>query len=264
MCRFVAYLGNPILLETLVCQPRHSLMRQSLHAAQARTEAHADGFGVGWYGDRAEPSVYRDATPAASNENLRALCGTVRSGLFFAHVRAATDTPIARDNCHPFRLGRHMFMHNGQIGGYGQLRPELEALLPDHLWEYRLGATDSELLFLLAMARMELGEDPIRAVIDVFNETARRVKRAGISQALRFCAALADGKAMYIFRLSTDAHPPSLYLRGSDHGMVIASEPLDDAHASWTTVPAGGVLRVTRSAYMVQRADDLLSRHTIF
>ncbi len=264
MCRFVAYLGKPIPLETLVCQPRHSLLRQSLHAAEAKTETHGDGFGVGWYGDQAGPSVYRDAAPAWCNQNLQALCRSVRSGLFFAHVRAATGTPVAHANCHPFQLGRHLFMHNGQIGGYGQLRRELEALLPNHLWEHRQGATDSELLFLLAMARMELGEDPIRAVIDVFDEIARRVKRAGISEPVRFCAALADGKVLYAFRLSTDAHPPSLYLRSDDHGTVIASEPLDDDRALWAPVPAGAVVRVTRSAYMVRQAEDLELQNTAF
>ena len=264
MCRFIAYLGRPIPLDTLVCLPHHSLLQQSLHAAEAQTAMHGDGFGLGWYAGRPEPAVYRDATPAWSSKNLQTLCSSLRSGLFFAHVRAATGTPITRENCHPFQVGQHLFMHNGQIGGYGLLRGELEALVPDHLFEFRKGATDSELLFLLALARMELGEDPIRAVIDVFDETARRIKRAGIAQPLRFCAALADGRVLYAFRLATDGQPPSLYLRGDDHGTVIASEPLDDDAAGWAPVPAGSVVRVTRSAYMVQQAEDLVLQHTAF
>ncbi len=264
MCRFVAYLGKPIQLDTLVCRPPHSLLRQSQHAVEAQTDTHGDGFGLGWYGAPAEPAVYRDATPAWSSKNLRALGARVRSGLFFAHVRAATGTPIRRENCHPFQLGRHLFMHNGQIGGYASLRGELEALLPDHLFEYRQGSTDSELMFLLAVARMEIGEDPIRAMVDVFDEIARRVHRAGGAQPLRLCAALADGKVLYAFRLSTDAHPPSLYLRSDEHGTVIASEPLDDDRALWAEVPAGAVVRVTRSAYTVQQVDDLALQHSAF
>ena len=264
MCRFIAYLGQPISLATLVCRPRHSLLRQSLHAAEALTATHGDGFGMGWYGQRAEPAVYRDTAPAWANENLAALCGSVRSGLFFAHVRAATGTPVIRENCHPFRYGRHLFMHNGQIGGYHPLRRELEGLLPRHLWEYRHGSTDSELLFLLAMARMELGEDPIRAVVDVFDETVRRMARAGITQALRLCAALADGKVLYVFRLASDGQPPSLYLRSAEHGTVIASEPLDDQRSHWAPVPTGSVVRVTRSAYFVQPVEDLQPQDTAF
>ena len=255
MCRFIAYLGQPIQLETLVCRPSHSLLRQSLHAAEAQTRTHGDGAGLGWYGEHAEPSVYRDTAPAWSDDNLRAVCGSVRSGLFLAHVRAATGTAVGRENCHPFRHGRHLFMHNGQIGGYAQVRRELEALLPDHLYRLRHGSTDSELLFLLAMARMELGEDPINAFVDVFNETARRMRRGGVQQALRFSAVLADGDTLHAFRLSTDARPPTLYLRSDASGTVIASEPLDDGPAPWAPVPAGAVVRVTRSAYMLRQVD---------
>ena len=50
-----------------------------------------------------------------------------------AHVRAATGTAITRHNCHPFRHGKHLFMHNGQIGGYGQVRRLLESLSLIHI-----------------------------------------------------------------------------------------------------------------------------------
>jgi glutamine amidotransferase len=40
-------------------------------------------------------------------------------------VRAAAAGGVARQNCHPLRHGRWMFMHNGQIGGYAQLRRAL-------------------------------------------------------------------------------------------------------------------------------------------
>ena len=125
MCRLVAYLGEPIYLDSVVCTPRHSLVRQALRAEEARTVTNGDGFGVGWYGDRAEPGVYREVMPAWSDENLLALCATVRSHLFFAHVRAATGGGIARHNCHPFHHGKWLFMHNGQIGGYAGVRRAL-------------------------------------------------------------------------------------------------------------------------------------------
>src|SRR5262249_3406954 len=116
MCRFVAYLGEPIFLEELVARPSHSLVRQSLRAHAAKAVTNRDGFGTGWCGERAEPAVYREVLPAWSDENLQSLAATVRSRLFFAHVRAATGSGIARTNCHPFRHGKWLFMHNGQIG----------------------------------------------------------------------------------------------------------------------------------------------------
>ena len=252
MCRFLAYLGTPIFLEELVCQPRRSLLHQSLRAEESKTATQGDGFGIGWYGERAEPAVYREIMPAWSDENLLTLCTSVRSGAFFAHVRAATGTAIARQNCHPFRHGRYLFMHNGQIGGYPQVRRALEGLLPDALYAERRGATDSELMFLLALRRIQQGADPGAAVVEVFDDTVRRMRNAGIHQPLRFCAALSDGHTLLAFRFASDAQPPSLYLRHGPRGSVIASEPLDDSHCGWEALPAGALVRITREACHIE------------
>jgi len=39
-----------------------------------------------------------------------------------------------------------MFIHNGQIGRFSQLRRTMETWLPDSLYAHRFGGTDSELL----------------------------------------------------------------------------------------------------------------------
>jgi len=258
MCRFIAYLGTPIFLEELVCQPRHSLLHQALRAEESKTATQGDGFGIGWYGERVEPAVYREIMPAWSDENLLTLCTSVRSANFFAHVRAARGTAIARQNCHPFRHGRYLFMHNGQIGGYAQVRRALESELPDSLYAERRGATDSELLFLLALARIQSGEDPGVAVVRVFNDTVSRMQRAGIREPLRFCAALSDGHTLIAFRLASDAQPPTLYLRRGASGGVVASEPLDDSHVGWEALPSGTVVRINRSGYRIEQVAPLL------
>ena len=188
MCRLAAYLGEPLFLEELIAKPRHSLMHQSLRAEEAKVVTNGDGFGVGWYGEREEPGVYRDATPAWADDNLLALSQTLRSRLFFAHVRAATSGANSRQNCHPFRHGRYLFMHNGQIGGYGLLRRTLESWLPDTLYNARRGATDSELLFLLAMARVEAGQAMDTAVLGVLDDTVALMAERGVKQPLRFAA----------------------------------------------------------------------------
>jgi predicted glutamine amidotransferase len=242
MCRFVAYLGEPIYLDTLIAQPRHSLMRQSLRAEEAKSVTNGDGFGIGWYGERPEPAVYREVMPAWSDDNLMSLAGTLRSRLFFAHVRAATTGGIARSNCHPFRHGPWLFMHNGQIGGYSQLRRALEAELPDTLYGARRGATDSELLFLLAMARIEAGASAAEAMLAVLDTTQQLMRQQAVDAPLRFAAALSDGQRLFAFRMSSDDQPPSLYRRDGCHGTVIASEPLGDDEPGWTLLPAGAVV----------------------
>jgi glutamine amidotransferase len=228
MCRLAAYLGEPLYLEELIAKPRHSLMHQSLRAEEAKVATNGDGFGVGWYGEREVPGVYRDATPAWADDNLMALSHTLRSRLFFAHVRAATAGANSRQNCHPFRYGKYLFMHNGQIGGYAQLRRTLESGLPDTLYAARKGATDSELLFLLAMARVEAGAPLDEAMLGVLDDTVALMRERGIHQPLRFAAVMTDGERLVAFRMSTDSKPPTLYLRRCCSGTIIASEPLGD------------------------------------
>ena len=247
MCRLLAYLGAPIFLDELVSAPRHSLVRQSLRAEEAHTVTNGDGFGVGWYGERSDPGVYREVMPAWSDENLLALCATVRSRLFFAHVRAATGGGIARTNCHPFRHGRWLFMHNGQIGGYSQVRRALEAWLPDPLFAARRGATDSELLFLLALARIDRGESPGDAMHAVLDDTRVTMQRHGVTEPLRFAAALSDGEQVWAFRYSTDANPPTLYVGECAQGQVVASEPVDARPEQWRAVPANAWLHLQRT-----------------
>src|SRR5271166_3139224 len=133
MCRFLAYQGAPIYLDEMIASPSHSLIAQSLHATEGKTEINGDGFGLGWHGER----DFRDLRPAWSDENLRAICQQVRSRLFFAHVRAATGSATTRANCHPFAAGRFLFMHNGQVAGFQKIRRRVEALIPDDAYQLR-------------------------------------------------------------------------------------------------------------------------------
>lgn len=244
MCRFLAYLGEPIYLEQLVCRPRHSLLRQSLQAVEAKTATNGDGFGIGWYGERETPGVYREVMPAWSDENLLSLSASVQSRLFFAHVRAATGGGIARQNCHPFHSGRYLFIHNGQVGGYAQLRRALETALPDPLYEQRRGATDSELLFLLIMARVQAGLAPPEAMREVLRETEALMQARGITAPLRFAAALADGQQVWALRYASDDAAPTLYLKPQMGGCAVASEPLGDDAEAWQPLDQRQLLHV--------------------
>ena len=125
MCRWVAYFGNPIHPEALLYDTQHSLVEQSRSDRLAGGQPNADGVGLGWYGERETPGLYRSVAPAWGDRNLREIASQVRSPLFLAHIRAATGTPVEQTNCHPFRHGRWLFMHNGFIDGYLDLRREL-------------------------------------------------------------------------------------------------------------------------------------------
>ena len=151
MCRWVAYYGNPVRPETLLYDTEFSLVEQSRRDRLAGGYPNADGFGLGWYGTRSEPGVYHSVRPAWGDRNLRELAGQIESPLFLAHIRAATGTPVEETNCHPFRHGRWLFVHNGFIDDFARLRRELLLAVDPELFPNIQGTTDSELMFHLAL-----------------------------------------------------------------------------------------------------------------
>ena len=253
MCRFLAYRGEPILLEDLVAAPAHSLIDQSLRANEARTTTNGDGFGIGWYGERDTPGLYREVHPAWSDENLRSICAQVRSRLFFAHVRASTGTATSRSNCHPFAVGRFMFMHNGQVGGWGLVRRQIEAMIPDQLYMARQGTTDSEAMLLAAVA-LGLLDDPVTAMAAMLGRVRRLMDAAAISEPLRFTAALTDGANLWAYRWASDGKPATLYWKHEEGRLIVVSEPIDGHREDWEAIPvgacviapAGGAVRVAQ------------------
>lgn len=249
MCRWAAYRGEPLYLEELVSSPAHSLIEQSHCATRAKTATNGDGFGIAWYGDHPEPGRYRDILPAWSDCNLRSLARQIRSPLFLAHVRAATNGATRRDNCHPFVHGRWCFMHNGQISGFDRIRRPMEALLSDELFQARTGTTDSELLFLLAL-EFGLDSDPIGAVEKAIAEVEQLSQDATGEVLVRFTAAFSDGRELYAVRYATDHRPPTLFAApmggtGSNRtGYCLVSEPLNDETDTWVEIPDGSAVKV--------------------
>jgi glutamine amidotransferase len=234
MCRWIAYRGEPVPLERYVTAPVHSLIEQSRRALESTDSTNGDGFGLGWYGEREEPGLYREIRPAWSDENLRHLCRHIRSHLFFAHVRASTGTPTTRPNSHPFAHGKWLFMHNGSIGNWARVRRQVEALIPDELYPSRAGTTDSEAMFLAI-----LGAGADRGPIGATARTLARIEglqREG--EPIRFTSALADGKTLYAFRYaSPNTAANSLYYRDFGDHAVVVSEPLDREQEFWKRVP---------------------------
>lgn len=246
MCRWIAYHGQPVFLEDYITKADHSLIHQSLHAQEAKTETNGDGFGLGWYGERSEPGVYREILPAWNDCNLKSLASQIRSPLFFAHVRASTGTATSRSNCHPFAHNAWLFMHNGQIGGYQKVRRALEAMLDDDHYARRSGTTDSELLFLLALQE-SLETCAITALQKVLKTVIGTMAEKQIKAPLRFTSCLSNGKQMIGFRCSSDGHAPSLYYRRYNNGdVVLVSEPIDRQSDCWIEVPQDHAVHIDK------------------
>src|SRR5207253_5400998 len=134
MCRWLAYSGSPVSIEDLLYRPEHSLIDQSLHSRLGAETTNGDGFGVGWYGEADTPGVYRSIEPAWNDRNLRDLSAHIRSPLVFAHIRAAIGSAVQETNCHPFRYGKWLFMHNGFIGDFQKVRRDLVLAIDSSLF----------------------------------------------------------------------------------------------------------------------------------
>jgi glutamine amidotransferase len=134
-------------------------------------------------------------------------------------------------------------MHNGQIGDWLRVRRRVEQMIPDTLYEHRLGTTDSEAILLAAMAN-GLEDDPVGAIARTLRRIHGLMLAADVTEALRFTAALTDGERFWAFRWASDSQPATLYWREDSCGLVVVSEPIDDKASDWHAVPNGGCLTV--------------------
>src|SRR6059036_2974614 len=176
MCRWLAYSGSPILVKDVLYEGPNSLINQSLHSRLGAEPTNGDGFGVGWYGAADTPGVFRSTEPAWNDENLRELAGHITSPLFFTHIRAAIGSAVQQTNCHPFRHGRWLFMHNGFIDGFATIKRDLVLDVDESLYPLIAGQADTEVLFYLALT-LGLEDDPPDAVsraIGIVEEAGRK------------------------------------------------------------------------------------------
>lgn len=265
MCRWMAWYGQPLIVEELLFRPEHGLIEQSLRARMGVETTNGDGFGLGWYGAGDGPGVYRSIAPAWGDENLRELAAHIESPLFLAHVRATTGTAIQHTNCHPFRHGRWLLVHNGVIERFDEMRRDLMLAVDPSLFSGIRGSTDSEVLFHLALT-FGLDDDPILALeraIGFVEETARR---HGIADPVQASIGVSDGQRLWAVRYASRGRPRSLFAsadpsairrlhperarlqRLRDEDRVVVSEPLADLEGVWDEIPASSALVIQPGA----------------
>jgi predicted glutamine amidotransferase len=263
MCRWLAYSGSPILLEELLYKPEHSLIDQSLHSRLGVETTNGDGFGVGWYGPDAQtPAVFHSIEPAWNDRNLREVAGHVLSPLFLAHIRASTGTAVQQTNCHPFRHGRWLWVHNGLVRDFHRVKRELALAVDESLFPQMEGSTDSEMLFYLALT-FGLEENPPAAVERMVGHVEEVGHRHGTEHPIQMTIGTTDGSSVWAFRYSSEGKSRSLYYstdmrsvremyperprlqEASDETRIIVSEPIVDLPGAWNEVPESsyGVVR---------------------
>lgn len=283
MCRFTLYLGPPVRLSSLLLEPTHSLIRQSAHSHEREEPLNGDGFGVGWYVPEHdhEPAVFRSITPAWNNRNLHNLARVVTSPCILAHVRAATQSSgVNEANCHPFRFGKYLCMHNGDIGSFAQVRRRLLDGICDDAFNNIYGSTDSENLFALVidelLKRQNVAALDLAIALDIaIQRVVTIVEQYGDNVPSYLNVAISDGDNAVISRYSNDREhsPESLYYYCGDlyepcehepqvaSEVVVSSEKLTQDPA-WQAVPANHMIILSRGqSPILIPCGDLYQQH---
>ncbi len=263
MCRWLAYSGGAIPLSELIFNTRHSLIDQSLDARLGPNTTNGDGFGVGWFDHLDTPGLYKSTQPAWNDDNLHDLCEHVESSLFLAHIRASTGTAVEYNNCHPFRYGNALFVHNGLIREFTRVQRLLVHELDEDHFRGLRGTTDSELMFMLAM-QFGLADDPKAGLARMVGFIERIGWDADVQYPMQMTLGIADGKRLHAVRYSSEKDSRSLYHsmdlaaleeqlnprqqalleKMGDNARAIVSEPLSELQQFWHPIPESSFVTV--------------------
>lgn len=270
MCRWMAWLGQPVLIEELLFNTQHGIVDQSLNARMGAEPTNGDGFGLGWYGTGPKPGLYKSVSPAWSDPNLRELAAQVESPLFLTHVRAAIGSPVQETNCHPFRRGNWLFVHNGFIADFHLIRRDLMLAVDPTLFAEVHGSTDTEVVFYLALT-FGLEEDPIQALERTIGLIESVASRHGIAAAVQGTFGVSDGATLWAVRYATEGPARSLFTsadvdaiqrlhpdnprlqRLSADDRLIVSEPFADLPGVWNEVPEATAVTVQHRGVLEER-----------
>ena len=270
MCRWMAWLGQPVLIEELLFDSPHGIVDQSLHSRMGAETTNGDGFGMGWYGGGDGPAVYHSVAPAWGDANLRELASHVESPLFLAHVRAAIGSPVQQTNCHPFRRGNWLFLHNGYIAEFAKLRRDLMLALDPELFPEIHGSTDTEVVFHLALTH-GLEQDPIGALERTLGVIEAVADSHGVQGAVQGTFGVSDGESLWAVRYATIDRPRTLFTsadvdavrtlypdnprlqRATEGDRMIVSEPFSDLPGVWHEIAESTAVTVRRGGVLEQQ-----------
>jgi gamma-glutamyl hercynylcysteine S-oxide hydrolase len=237
MCRLVAYLGAPVSPARLVFGGEHSLYRQSWAPKELLTgSVNADGYGIVWYANGRAARI-AEARPIWYDSDLEATLTALDSTCVVAALRNSTlGIPVDRASVLPLVLGHWAFVLNGFVPEFRQRHMRaLRRGLPDDLYAELRGVSDSETLFLMALAALREGHSPAQAL-----EAVVRAVREHVGQAeAQLNMVLSDGERIAAVRASTVLLTNSLYVARrppfASDGIVLASERPEKS-ACWEAV----------------------------
>ena len=221
MCRHLGWLGADVSVSSLVLDPPCGLRVQSYAPRrQKHGLMNADGWGVGFFDRSSSGEVlrrWRSPAPLWGDASFDSIAPVLHSHCVVAAVRSATvGMPIEASATAPFTDGRWLLSHNGIVD---------RAVLP--LASSAESVCDSA---ILAAIIFERGLDALADTI---------VEIGAADPLARLNVLAANGS-----RLLATAWGDTLFILRRDDGVVLASEPYDDA-PDWEDVPDRHLVDVT-------------------
>ena len=218
MCRVLAYLGEPVLLDELLYAPDNSLVRQT-YAPQHLRMLNLAGFGVAAWDPASrgasEPYTYHTPELPVFDPNLRTLARKVRPTCVLAHVRGvrySDSSSVGPQFLHPFLypgIGAAL-AHNGDLHGFDAMRPRLQHHLKPEISALVRTSLDSEWIYALFLSRLaepaaehgaaELA-DALVETLEILGQVRRELGIDVVSSANLF---VADGRAIVAARYAFD------------------------------------------------------------
>jgi len=188
MCRALLYLGQPVLLDTLLFQPDSALIRQSTMPRMLHM-LNLAGFGLrAWDASShapEKPFAYGSPSLPVFDRNLKNLAEKVRAACVLGHVRGvaySTTVDISLQNVHPFQFEGlpWCLAHNGDLAGIAQMKPLLARHMKTEFLAQIRGSTDSEWIYALFVSRLADPSKPAseKSVFEAIEQTLSIIREA--------------------------------------------------------------------------------------
>jgi glutamine amidotransferase len=218
MCRVLAYLGRPILIDDLLYGPDSSLVSQ-VYDAELYAYLNLGGFGLAAWGagfaDPDAPLHYRTPSLPTFDRNLRSLSRKLTASAVVAHIRGVPydeSQTLSVHNVHPFRFeGTSVVLAmNGTLSRFGEMRYDLLGNIRPDVARRIEGTTDSEWVYALLLSQLS---DPVAPStseqLERATETALRILREirgrhGVDTESDINLVVADGRTIIATRFAYD------------------------------------------------------------
>ena len=167
MCRFLAYIGPELPIESLLLAPENSLLNQSLDP-ELHPSLQLAGWGFAAWSDHLlhpeAPLRYHRPKAAFHDDNAKSVIPSLQADTLLSHIRAASyDASVvqADENCHPFSFDHTPWIiaQNGALPHWRQLQRELLPHCKDRYLTQMRGTTDTEFLYVLLLSLLEGDSD---------------------------------------------------------------------------------------------------------